>query len=145
MPAAATPGRVVLGLVAVTTGVGGYIADWNHTHVYNPRWPPHAKFHNGQTMSSALLLGFSALYYIVYPTANQQESLHFVVLLLSLNWVAQLSAALYPGALPMDPEFGQEFPQAYICAVLFAFIGVGYALERSRIVRVHSQIHPKTA
>lgn len=44
-------GRILLALVAVVTSVGGYIADWNETHVYNPRWPPHAKFHNGQTMS----------------------------------------------------------------------------------------------
>ena len=42
-----TAGRTILTLVAIVTAVGGYIADWNHTHVYNPRWPPHAKFHNG--------------------------------------------------------------------------------------------------
>lgn len=49
-------GRTLLGLVGVTTSVGGYIADWNETHIYNPRWPPHAKFHNGQTMSMYLPL-----------------------------------------------------------------------------------------
>ncbi|KAF1952274.1 hypothetical protein CC80DRAFT_183895 [Byssothecium circinans] len=143
MPATWTPGRIVLSLVAITTSVGGYIADWNHTHVYNPRWPPHAKFHNGQTMSTGMLLGLSSLYYLFRPTSSQRESLQFVLWLLSLNWVAQLSAALYPGSLPVDPEFGSGFPQAYVCAILFAFIGAGYRLERSRLVKAGTWDRPK--
>jgi hypothetical protein len=134
-------GRSLLSLVAVTTAVGGFIADWDHTHVFNPRWPPHAKFHNGQTMSTGLLLGASALYYLMRPAwttshSAARDSLHLVVWLLSLNWVAQLSAVLYPGALPLDPEFGEGFPQAYICTVLFALIGTGYTLERRRLVEL---------
>jgi hypothetical protein len=41
------PGRILLTLVALVTGLGGYVMDWNETHVYNPHWTPHAKFHNG--------------------------------------------------------------------------------------------------
>jgi hypothetical protein len=139
MSASVSVGRALLTLVAITTGVGGYIADWNDTHVYNPRWPPHAKFHNGQTMSTGVLLGMSALYYLYRPMSSSsgaavQDSLHLVVWFLSLNWIAQLSAILYPGSLAMDPEFGDEFPQLYICAVLFGIIGTGYALERRRLV-----------
>lgn len=132
----AAAGRLVLTLVGVTTAVGGFIADWNHTHVYNPRWPPHAKFHNGQTMSTGALLGLSAIYYLHrrQPSlAIEWESLNTALWLLSLNWIAQLSAAAYPGSLPVDPEFGGGFPQAYICAGLFTFIGLGAALERRRL------------
>ncbi|KAF2787640.1 hypothetical protein K505DRAFT_329538 [Melanomma pulvis-pyrius CBS 109.77] len=129
-------GRTLLALVAVTTGIGGYIADWNTTHVYNPRWPPHAKFHNGQTMSTGLLLGVSAIYYLVRATpspALELQSLYFATWLLCLNWIAQLSASLYPGSLPMDPEFGDGFPQLYICTGLLSVVGLGYALERRRM------------
>jgi hypothetical protein len=138
-----SPGRLILSSVAVTTAIGGYIADWNHTHVYNPRWPPHAKFHNGQTMSTGVLLGISSLYYLFRPTPNPRQCLNFATWLLSLNWFAQLSASLYPGALPVDPEFGDGFPQAYICAVLFAFIAIGHWLERARITSSSREIGQK--
>lgn len=45
-----TPGKIVLTAVALFTSTGCYLADWSDTHVFNPRWPPHAKFHNGETM-----------------------------------------------------------------------------------------------
>jgi peptidoglycan/LPS O-acetylase OafA/YrhL len=129
-------GRILLTLVALTTAVGGYIADWNETHVYNPKWPPHAKFHNGQTLSTGVLLGCSALYYVFrsQPSpAIERESLYAASWLLSLNYVAQLSAVLYPGSLPVDPEFGKGFPQAYISAVLFCLIAAGAGLEIRRL------------
>jgi hypothetical protein len=44
-------GKILISLVAAETAAGPYLADWNETHIYNPNWPPHAKFHNGQTMS----------------------------------------------------------------------------------------------
>jgi hypothetical protein len=125
-------GRYILSFVALTTATGGYIFDWNHTHVFNPNWPPHAKLHNGQTMSTRLVLGHLALYYL-FRTCNspsmKRESLWTATLLLSLNWAAQLSVALYPGSLPVDPEFGDGFPQAYICAFLFSLIAMGSTLE----------------
>jgi hypothetical protein len=44
-------GKVLISLVAAETAAGPYMFDWNETHIYNPTWPPHAKFHNAQTMS----------------------------------------------------------------------------------------------
>lgn len=131
-----TPGRALLALVGIVTSVGGYLADWNETHVYNPRWPPHAKFHNGQTMSMGLLLGLATLYYLFRSSSSraiERESLHTATLFASLYWVTQLSAVLYPGSLPEDPEFGDGFPQAYLCAVLLSMAGLGVFLERARL------------
>ncbi|OKL62575.1 hypothetical protein UA08_02793 [Talaromyces atroroseus] len=131
-----SPGRVALSVVALSTATGGFIFDWNHTHVFNERWPPHAKFHDGQTMSTGFLLGLSALYYL-FRTCNspamKRDSLRTATWLLSLNWIAQLSAALYPGSLPVDPEFGGGFPQAYICAFLFLLIASGFSFEHRRL------------
>ncbi|KAF7859745.1 hypothetical protein EAF04_008824 [Stromatinia cepivora] len=67
-------GRILLTLSALSQGISPFIADWNETHIYNPRWPPHAKFHNGQTMSMGILLCLVTLYYTwripINSTAN---------------------------------------------------------------------------
>ena len=88
-------------------------------------------------MSSGLILGLATLYYLFRKSASPAadwDSLLTATFLASLNWVAQLSAALYPGSLPVDPEFGDGFPQAYICAVLLSMVGAGTILERRRLV-----------
>lgn len=36
-------GRVLLTLDSVMLLFGAFLADYNHTHIFNPRWPPHAK------------------------------------------------------------------------------------------------------
>lgn len=54
-----TPGRICFSVVALGTSIGAYVADWNETHVKNSRWPPHARFHNGQTIDHGPVSGYS--------------------------------------------------------------------------------------
>lgn len=56
----------MIALVAVWN-FGGFVADavipvTAKQHLYNPRWPPHAKFHNCQTMVIGIILGFVSLW-----------------------------------------------------------------------------------
>jgi hypothetical protein len=53
-------GKVLISLSAAGTLIGSYVADWNETHIHNPTWPPHAKFHNAQTMSMGAALSLTA-------------------------------------------------------------------------------------
>jgi hypothetical protein len=128
--------RALLTIVGIFTCAGAYIADWNETHIYNPRWPPHAKFHNGQTMSMGLALGLATLYYLWRPlkTKAAGDNLNIVTIFASLYWVTQLSAILYPGTRFMDPEFGDGMIQLKICPVVFALTAIGYLFETRRIV-----------
>ncbi len=127
--------RTLFTLVGLVTCAGAYLADWNETHIYNPRWPPHAKFHNGQTMSMGLALGIATLYYLWRPLNGEtaENNLHTVVVFASLYWITQLSAILYPGTMFADPEFGETFVQVYLFVVLSTLIGVGYMFEKRRI------------
>ncbi|KAK4972597.1 hypothetical protein LTR28_012123 [Elasticomyces elasticus] len=68
-------GRWLLTVSAVFTGIAPIVVDWNETHVYNPLWPPHAKFHNGQTMSMGVFLSlrFAVLIHLYAPTHSAEH------------------------------------------------------------------------
>src|SRR3954453_9103750 len=50
-----------LNLLAVWTSVNGLAADWNYTHLFNPQWSPHAKYHDALSIVAGILLGIVAL------------------------------------------------------------------------------------
>ncbi|KAL6716126.1 hypothetical protein ACLMJK_005692 [Lecanora helva] len=126
-------GRACLTISALITAIGPYAADWSTTHVFNPRWPPHAKFHNGQTMSTGLLLGISTAYYTWRSTSNPRDSLRTAAIMGSVYFLAGLSAILYPGAKGVDPEFGEGFPQFWLFVGCSALPWMGFWLARRRI------------
>lgn len=123
-------GRVCLTASALASSVGPYLADWNETHVKNPRWPPHAKFHNGQTMSTGLCLGLLTAYYTWRSIpASAPDSLRTAAIFGSLYFATAMSGILYPGAKGIDPEFGQGFPQFWVFLFFISLPWVGYMLE----------------
>ncbi len=139
-----TIGRLLITLVAVFTAVSPYLADWNVTHIYNPTWTPHAKFHNAQTMVLGTILGFLSIYCLWFRTGiTPKQKLNEATALASLYWLAQLPATLFPGTALTDPGinsvkmpiiFGVEFNQVIMdVIVIFPLIGVGYYLERKSL------------
>jgi len=107
-------GRFFISLSAFTQIVGPFVADFNETHVKNPRWPPHARFHNGQTMTLGLCLGLATIYYGFRRTtpATKVDSITTAAVFGSLYWIAGLSAIWYPGTKWKDPEL-------YVLSLLF--------------------------
>jgi len=149
-------GRIFLTIDAVGLLFGSVIADWNETHIYNPRWPPHAKFHNAQTMSMSVVLGLATLYFtwrrpitlapsaagttatsktaeMTAPEARaalERDSLRTAAFTGSLYWAAGLAAILFPGTMGLDPEFGGPgFPQAPIFSALMGLGLLGWLTE----------------
>jgi hypothetical protein len=140
---ALTAGRVVSTLQAIFTLVGPYIADWNETHLFNPRWPPHARFHNGQTMSMGVHLSLLTAYFtwrpVLFP-ANYDEldSAWCAALVGGVYFITGMSAGLYPGTKWIDPEFEATAPpfppQVPIFGACLMLAWVAYYLERKRIM-----------
>ena len=135
-----TLGRVLLTLSALNQAIAPFIFDWNETHIYNKRWPPHAKFHNGQTMSMGVCLGLATLYFTWKPTQTLDAATEASVtaaLFGSVYWVAGLSARLYPGSLGVDPEFGEGFPQLKVFLAWVVVTWVGCWVECRRLEGVY--------
>jgi hypothetical protein len=129
-----TAARAYLTLNAVFTCIGPFAADWSHTHVFNPRWPPHAKFHNGQTMSMGALLGLATLYYTWRSDpARGTDSIKTAAIISSLYYIAAVSALFYPGSLAVDPEFGTGNPQIPVFVALPTISLLVYWLESRRV------------
>lgn len=133
-------GRLLISLVAVFTAVAPYLADWNVTHIYNPAWLPHAKFHNAQTMVLGTILGFLTLYCLWFRKGiTKKQKLNEATVLVSVYWLAQLPATFFPGAALTDPGinsvkmpiiFGIEFNQLLMdITIIFPLIALGYYLE----------------
>lgn len=96
--------RLILSFMGILTAVSPYLADWNITHIYNPTWPPHAKFHNAQTMVLGALLGLITLYILwIRKATSAIQRLNEAAVLVCLYWIAQLPAILFPGTKLVDP------------------------------------------
>lgn len=98
--------------------MGGVLFDFvlprtRRMHIYNPAWPPHAKFHNGQTMLLGVILGTltSVILFAVRPLtlslfliASATGSAYFVSMTL---------ATRFPLTAWIDPEFAAEGPKPF--------------------------------
>ena len=129
--------RLILTLIAVFTIVSPFLADWNATHIYNPLWPPHAKFHNAQTMSMGVMLGLSALWFL-WHKRDLRQNIWPAIVFTSLYWVSQVPAFLFPGVAWTDPNLlnaGQsltDFPmQLKLDIVIFSLIAISTWLMKS--------------
>ena len=127
MPTTETLGRaprIILTLVALFTIVGPFAADWNDTHIFNPDWPPHAKFHSAMTMSMGAALGLSGLFFVWRKAGDVPSNLLAANLFLSLYWITQAAAFFFPNTAWTDPELlrpGQtmdQFPPQIIVIAL---------------------------
>lgn len=123
-------GKILLTLDAMGLLFGAPLADYNHTHIFNPRWPPHAKYHCGQTITLSVILGLATLYQTWRPCAGlspaaRREQLVNAAFTGTIYWLAGLAAILYPNTDGLDPEFGGPgFPQL---PVFSALAGLGLA------------------
>ncbi|QBD83014.1 hypothetical protein EPA93_46450 [Ktedonosporobacter rubrisoli] len=132
--------RILVSFVAIATVIGGAVADLGfaaNMHMSNPHWPPHAKFHNGQTIWLGVFLGLLALWLLWFPGGNRLLQFHLGVVIASLYWFSMLGANLLPGTRWIDPEFEKAeattstlAPQQRLMFVLLALLLVSELLQR---------------
>jgi hypothetical protein len=137
-----SPGKLVLSIAALYPTVGAFAMDWNETHIHNPDWPPHAKFHNAQTMSTAAQCTVLSLWQLWRPGAETRSRLHWTLLFNALFVATQAPAILFPGTDWADPgQPHQPFTKAGIPvnqltiegSILTPLLLAGYLLENRRL------------
>jgi hypothetical protein len=106
MRAAPTGPRVLASVVALLTVVLPFAADWNATHLYNPAWSGHAKFHSAHTMALGAGLGLLGLVWLWRPGRFASG-----LAVLAIYWLTQASALAVPGTAVIDPEFAERLPR----------------------------------
>jgi hypothetical protein len=131
-------GRRLLTSVAVATSAGGFLADFNRTHLFNPAWPAHARFHDAMTITLGSMLGISSLYFLHRQDHNPERDLALAAALPSLFWSAQGAAFAFPGTAGLQAEFPQLVPrirgawidERFFSGLLLALTAIGYAAAR---------------
>jgi len=134
-------GKWLIALVALSTIVLPFVADYSETHIFNPNWSGHAKFHNAQAMTMGAVAGLMALWAIWIKKGDLLTRLLFATLLTSIYWLGQIGAAFFPGIAYFDPNstekapviFGVEIIQPYLAAFFVLLVGGGYLFERAKL------------
>lgn len=130
-------GKALIALVAAETAIGPFVADWNETHIYNPAWPPHAKFHNAQTITLAVDMTALSLWQLWKPGPDTRSRLRWASLFASLFFLTQIPAVFFPGAAVVDDGnpvqpfdvLGIQVNQVTAsAAIILPLLGTGYAL-----------------
>ena len=133
-------GHLLLTAVNLFQIIGTYAADWNETHIYNSNWPPHAKFHNAQTMAMAVVLAVASLCLVWRKRGDWSTNVLAAAILAAVYWVTQALANFYPGVAWTDPEFlksGQTLndisPQMILDPIVLSVVFLGWYLARKPI------------
>jgi len=128
--------KIIVTVCALITTIGAYLADYNETHLFNPKWPPHAKFHDAQTMLLSFFLCVFVLYY-AWRRDSTTSHLHTALLVASFYWFSNLGSILFPGTAFADPERAGEglifgLPGAAVHGTMqLMLIGIAYLLSRA--------------
>ena len=97
--------RLVFSAVGTSLPIGAHLADYNNTHIFNPHWTAHAKFHGGQTLMFSLILGMLTVFFAWRKTTDHLNTVLAVSSFAAVYFVTQAGAILYPGTAAFDPEF----------------------------------------
>ncbi len=128
-------------VVVAVWNFGGFVVDalvpvTARQHLHNPRWPPHAKFHNCQTMVIGIFLGLITLG-ILFGMPLTFSRICLAAAVSGTYFVSMLFAPVFPGTAWHDPEFAdldpmflgmsaQKLVALIICALLLCGCTLAY-------------------
>ena len=131
--------RMILSGAAIGTIAGTGMADLNATHVFNPAWPPHARFHNATgwgTVAGSQLVALWLLWGPGQQDGDHDTAVMTAALLSATAWVPFFPALAVRGA-GVEDEPGHLARLAGVpvnlvpAALIPAGCALGYLLHRA--------------
>lgn len=149
----ANVGRAILTFVVAIFSVINVLADWNKTHLFNPAWHPHARFH--ATVMSLIVWCVSAIaIWLLWRRSSEPELGVKVAALIALTlWTPFLYAdhlvpgssqlVTYPAPEPVPQVAGiMLYPQVVLALIAIVLIVSGYRLARSGDAKLSIAVGP---
>ena len=114
-------GRSLLTLANVITVAAPIAADWNDSHIFNDRWPAHARFHGVTALAMAASLSSANIWSIWSdPGGRDRDRARFFAAAVPVAyWAPFFAAPLVPGTAVDDPPH----PVARIAGVPVSLLG----------------------
>jgi len=132
-------GRSIMSFVLVAGAVVSTAVDWNTTHLFNPAWHPHARFHGALFLLILDAMSLVALWLLWRPGKEPEIGLKVAALFSAAVWTPFFYIeALIPGtsllaadSVPVLKVGAMTFaPNLIIAAVLFLLTIIAYWLAR---------------
>jgi hypothetical protein len=96
-------GRSLLTVANLITAVAPVAADWNDSHIFNPRWPSHARFHGVVALTMTSTLAGLNLWSLWSPSTDRSTSRLFAAAVPVGYWTPFFLAPLVRGTGVDDP------------------------------------------
>jgi hypothetical protein len=96
-------GRALLTLANAITAVAPVAADWNESHIFNNRWPSHARFHGVVALVMTGSLASLNLWSLWSPSTDRRTSRLFAAAVPVGYWAPFFLAPLVRGTGVDDP------------------------------------------
>ena len=96
-------GRGLLALANVITVAAPVAADWNDSHIFNSRWPGHARFHGVTALTMATTLSALNVWSVCSGRHDRDTVRFFAAAVPVAYWAPFFVAPLVPGTAVDDP------------------------------------------
>jgi hypothetical protein len=128
-------GKAILSFVLIVGPIASIFVDWNQSHLFNPTWPPHAKFHDWAMLNHLTGTCALALWLLWRKSSEPQVAVKVATLIPLIFWFAFFyTTTLLPDS-SLNAFPGEHWPVVAgftiypneVGAFLFSVIGlVGY-------------------
>lgn len=140
-------GRGLLTLANVITVAAPVAADWDESHIFNSRWPAHARFHGVTALAMTATLSSLNIWAIWSAEADRTTARFFAAAVPVAYWAPFFVAPLIPGTAVDDPPH----PVRRVAGVPVSLLGAaattataaaGWFIDRRSTALPSAKTHP---